>query len=350
MTRYFERLNNQTVHCHLCPHHCKLRPGKIGICGVRQNQNGSLDLPYFGQVSAVAMDPIEKKPLYHFYPGTQILSVGFLGCNLHCPFCQNFRISQSTAAATESLSPEELVELAASRGSFGIAYTYNEPVIHAEYILEAAKLARARGLKNVLVTAAFLEEESAKDIFDAMDAANIDLKGYNEDFYRKEIGGRLDAVLRSINIAAERCHLEVTTLVIPGRTDSPEQLEAITDFVAGISTNIPFHLSAYYPTYQYTTPATPPEVLVSRASAASKKLNYVYTGNIAADNDTVCHNCGARLVTRRGYRIGIGELRQGPGGRDPGDRPAVVAQKTGPPGDDSYSHCGQCGARVPIVT
>lgn len=338
MTRYFERLEKQTVHCHLCPHRCKLKPGQIGICGVRQNQDGELSLPYYGKVSAVAMDPIEKKPLYHFYPGTQILSVGFLGCNLHCPFCQNFRISQGTAAATEDLSPEALVELAASRGSFGIAYTYNEPVIHAEYILESARLARARGLKNVLVTAAFLEEESAKDIFGAMDAANIDLKGYNEEFYRKEIGGRLDAVLRSIRIAAERCHVEVTTLVIPGRTDSPEQLDAITGFVAGISRDIPFHLSAYYPTYHYTAPATPPEVLLDRAAAASEKLRYVYTGNIAADNDTTCHNCGAPLITRRGYRIRIGELRPGASEQDPGAE------------EDAYGRCGRCGARVPIVT
>ncbi|MFW5844577.1 MAG: AmmeMemoRadiSam system radical SAM enzyme [Spirochaetota bacterium] len=331
MTRYVEALDNRGVRCVLCPHHCRLKPGQTGICGVRRNEGGNLTLPYFGKVSALAIDPIEKKPLYHFHPGKQILSAGFLGCNLHCPFCQNFRISQSTAAATEDLSPDELVGLAESRGSFGIAYTYNEPVIHAEYILEAAAVARSRGLKNVLVTAAFLDEEPAKDIFSAMDAANIDLKGYNEEFYRREIGGRLDAVLRSIRIAASRCHLEVTTLVIPGRTDSPDQIDAISAFVADLSPNIPFHLSAYFPTYHYTAPATPPDTLLERAEAARKRLNYVYTGHIGGTNDTVCPHCGATLVSRSGYRVRVENLKPG----------AAAA---------GYGRCGKCGTEVPIVT
>lgn len=338
MTRYVEALDNLAVSCYLCPHHCRLKPGQVGICGVRRNEAGILILPYFGKISALALDPIEKKPLYHFHPGRQILSAGFLGCNLHCPFCQNFRISQSTAAATEDLSPAELVDLAESRGSFGIAYTYNEPVIHAEYILEAAALARKRGLKNVLVTAAFLDEEPAKDIFSAMDAANIDLKGYDEEFYRREIGGRLDAVLRSIRIASTRCHLEVTTLVIPGRTDSPDQIDAISAFVAEIDPNIPFHLSAYYPTYQYTAPGTPPDLILARAQAARERLNYVYTGNIAGSNDTFCHNCGAILVSRNGYRIRVEHLKPGPGA---GTEAAVAAS--------GYSRCGKCGTEVPIV-
>ncbi len=331
MTRYVEAIDNHAIGCHLCPHHCRLKPGQIGICGVRGNREGSLDLPYFGKVSALAMDPIEKKPLYHFYPGRHVLSAGFLGCNLHCPFCQNFRISQSTAAATEELSPAQLVDLAEAKGSFAIAYTYNEPVVHAEYVLEAAELARKRGLKNVLVTAAFLDDKPAEDIFSAMDAANIDLKGYDKEFYRREIGGRLDAVLRSIEVAASRCHLEVTTLVIPGRTDSPEQIDSISTFVAGIDPNIPFHLSAYYPTYHYTAPGTPPEMLLARAEAARERLNYVYTGNIGGTNDTVCHNCGVTLVSRSGYRVRVEKLEPS---TDPG----------------GHGRCGNCGVEVPIVT
>ncbi|MFP4483984.1 MAG: AmmeMemoRadiSam system radical SAM enzyme, partial [Spirochaetaceae bacterium] len=300
---YQRRRSDNVVQCSLCPHNCVIRPDSWGMCGVRRNDNGTLVLPFYGQASALAMDPIEKKPLYHFHPGSHILSIGFLGCSLRCPFCQNYRISQSTRAHSEYVSPEELTRSAGEHESVGVAYTYNEPTIHAEYVLEAAGLVQAAGLKNVLVTAGYLNEDSAKDIFAAMDAANIDLKGFQEEFYRKELKAGLKEVLRAIEIAYERCHVEITTLVIPGKNDSDEEIRSIAKHLAGIDPEIPFHLSAYYPSYRYVQEGTTPEHLYSRMEIAKQYLHHVYPGNVPGAADTRCARCGATLVTRNRYVI-----------------------------------------------
>ncbi|MFO8065227.1 MAG: AmmeMemoRadiSam system radical SAM enzyme, partial [Spirochaetia bacterium] len=280
--RFFERRDDGKLQCTLCPHNCVIPEGRFGFCEVRKNESGEMVLPYYGAATALGVDPIEKKPLYHFYPGKPILSIGFLGCFLRCPFCQNYRISQSKAVHTDYVSPDTLVSEARGQDSFGIAYTYNEPAIHAEYVLDSARRASDAGLKNVIVTAGYLNEESAKEIYSAMDAANIDLKGFQEDFYRRELKGGLNEVLRGIEIARERCHVEVTTLVIPGKNDSDDEIRKLAGFVADLDPNIPLHLSAYYPSFNYTTEPTSPEHLLSRIDIAREYLNFVYPGNIRA--------------------------------------------------------------------
>ena len=321
--RFYEKRDDEKIRCHLCPHNCLIAEGKFGFCQVRKNEGGEMTLPFYGAASALGVDPIEKKPLYHFYPGKPILSVGFLGCFLRCPFCQNYRISQSTVAHTEYVSPDDLVREARNEGSFGIAYTYNEPAIHAEYILDSAERATEAGLKNVLVTAGYLNEESARAVYSAMDAANIDLKGFQEEFYRKELKGGLKEVLRGIEIAHESCHVEVTTLVIPGKNDSDEETRQIARFVANLDPDIPLHMSAYYPTFNYTTQATSPEHLLSRIEIAREHLNHVYPGNIRAPANTYCTSCGALLVERSGYHTRVRGIENG--------------------------HCSSCGAEAPIV-
>jgi pyruvate formate lyase activating enzyme len=308
---FWEKLEEGgAVRCGLCPHACLIPPGRHGRCRVRLNRGGVLELPFYGRLSSIAVDPIEKKPLYHFHPGENILSVGFVGCSFHCPFCQNYRISQDTGVATQGMSPEELVALAEREGSFGIAYTYSEPLVHLEYVLETSRLARARGLKNVLVSNGFINPGPAEELLGLLDAANIDLKSFNPEFYRREIGGELEEVKRFLAQANAHGHasgkleLEVTTLVIPGRNDGPQEMEAIAGFLASLDPAIPLHLSAYYPQYRYTLPPTPPAALQGLAEIARRYLRYVYLGNIGAqESNTVCRECAAVLVRRRGYQV-----------------------------------------------
>ena len=321
---YYETLEDRAVRCALCPHRCRIAPGHHGRCRVRYNQGGELVLPFYGKLSAISVDPIEKKPLYHFYPGRPILSVGFVGCSFHCPFCQNYRIAQDTSTPTEAVSPQRLVELAEHDGSFGIAYTYSEPLVHLEYVLDTARLARSRGLKNVLVSNGYLNPEPAEELLELMDAANIDLKSFNPEFYRSEIGGDVEEVKRFIAQACGRLSLEVTTLIIPTRNDSPEEMHQLAGFLASLSPDIPYHLSAYHPQYRYSLPPTPPATLGSLAAVARQHLRYVYLGNLGAEqSDTVCAACGALLVARRGYAVSIRALK---------DR-----------------RCTSCGAAVPVA-
>ncbi len=292
------------VRCGLCPHACLIRPGGLGRCRVRRNRGGTLELPFYGRLSSIAVDPIEKKPLYHYHPGESILSVGFVGCSFHCPFCQNYHISQETSVPTQAMSPGELVALAEREGSFGIAYTYSEPLVHLEYVLETCRLARERGLKNVLVSNGFVNPEPAEELLAVLDAANIDLKSFNPDFYRREIGGELEEVKRFLAQAHGRIELEVTTLVVPTRNDEPEEMEAIAAFLASLDPAIPLHLSAYYPQYRYSLPPTSPATLQALAEVARRHLSYVYLGNIGSEpSDTLCQGCGAALVRRRRYRV-----------------------------------------------
>jgi pyruvate formate lyase activating enzyme len=310
--RFFETAAQGKIQCGLCPNNCLIAPGRFGVCRVRYNADGTLQLPFYGRLSAVAIDPIEKKPLYHFHPGSSILSVGFVGCSFHCPFCQNHHIAHDTSYPTEAVTPAQLVDLCLQRGSFGISYTYSEPIVHLEYVLDTAALARKRGLKNVLVSNGYINPGPAAQLIDLMDGANIDFKSWNPDFYRKEIGGKVEEIKRFLEQAHDRVSLEVTTLVIPTKNDSPGEIEAIARFLASLSPDIPYHLSAYYPQHEYRIPPTPPSTLRRLADVARRHLNYVYLGNVGMEEaNTACPSCGATLVRRRGYSVSIDGIEAG---------------------------------------
>jgi len=302
------------VRCGLCPHRCVIAKDKTGICGVRVNREGTLYTNIYGEVSSIAMDPIEKKPLYHFYPGASILSIGTVGCSFKCQFCQNYGISQDPAHPTDYYPPEEMVRLAAGGDSIGIAYTYSEPLIWFEYVLDCCKLAREQGLKNVFVTNGYVNPEPLAELLGYADAFNIDLKSMSGDFYKTIVGGRLDPVMRTIRAVSEKegVTLEVTTLIIPGYNDSDEEMEEIAEFLSSLGRPVPYHLSAYYPMYKFTAPPTPVETLERLQRIAEKKLDYVYLGNVRTDANTSCPSCGAVLVERRGYgvrRVNLGNGR-----------------------------------------
>jgi pyruvate formate lyase activating enzyme len=307
---WFETRPDGKAACLLCPHACVIADGRHGTCRVRVNSGGTLALPFYGMVSSLAVDPIEKKPLYHFHPGARILSAGFLGCTLRCGFCQNWQISQCTDAEARFVSPRALVDAAVEARSFGIAYTYSEPLVHAEYLLDAAALARAAGLKNVLVSNGYLNEGPASEVLALMDAANIDLKAFDDGVYRRELGGSLEPVKAFLREAAARVHLEVTTLVVPGMNDDRVQVEAIAGFVSSLGPGIPLHLSAYHPQYRYDTPPTRASSLKDLAEVARRQLRYVYTGNIGPEQTpTLCRSCGAVLVRRVGWQVELSGLR-----------------------------------------
>jgi pyruvate formate lyase activating enzyme len=273
---------------------------------VRKNDGGDLALPFYGKLSALARDPVEKKPLYHFRPGSQVLSVGFSGCNLRCPFCQNWHISQSTGAPGSFMSPEALIALASAEKDKQIAYTYSEPLVHAEYLIDAMTEARGAGIANILVTNGTVSAPAAEAILALCDAVNVDLKSFSAAAYEKTLGGNLETVLAFIKKAHELgVHTEITTLVVTGLNDRMEELEAMAAFIRGISPELPWHLSAYHPDWKWDAPPTDPELLVEAAGRFRKELAFVYTGNIAERNfsDTPCPHCGKTLIARRAYRV-----------------------------------------------
>ncbi|SHI21090.1 pyruvate formate lyase activating enzyme [Sporobacter termitidis DSM 10068] len=274
-----------SVRCEICPHSCVIGEGRTGFCGARGNRGGAVVCTNYGRLTAMALDPIEKKPLYRFMPGSRILSVGSYGCNLRCPFCQNCGISMADegSADTAYMPPEQLADKALAlvpQGNIGVAFTYNEPLIGFEYVADCARLVRACGLKNVLVTNGYVCERPLLDILPLIDAMNIDLKGFTEEFYRR-LSGDLDTVKTTIALAAGRCHVEVTTLVIPGENDGAEEMEALAAWLAGVGADIPLHLSRFFPRYKYAgkTP-TPKETLYRLRDVAQRHLKYVYLGNI----------------------------------------------------------------------
>ena len=279
---FYKPLDDKSVECGLCPHCCIIPPDKRGLCGVRHNQNGTLIAGSYGRVTSIALDPIEKKPLYHFYPGAKILSLGSYGCNFHCGFCQNYKISMGQAAFRE-LSPEDVAVASAElapKGNMGVAYTYNEPLIGYEFVEDCAHLIAEQGQKNVLVTNGFIRKEPLVRLLPFIHAMNIDLKSFRPEFYR-EIGGRLDEVQRTIALAAPRCHLEVTILIIPGKNDCPEEMRALSGWLASIDTNIPLHVSRFFPAYKLREiPATPVETVYRLVEVARQSLRYVYPGNL----------------------------------------------------------------------
>lgn len=313
--KYYEKLPNKRVKCHLCPLECGINPGKSGICRLRTNIDGELIATGYGQVVSLTIDPMEKKPLYHFKPGKPILSTGPNGCNFKCPFCQNWTISQEKSH-TKYISPEQLIALADRNGSVGVAFTYTEPLVWFEYVYDCARLLKEKGLDVVLVSNGYISEDPARELFPLVDAVDIDLKSASKDFYRKVCHGDLDDVLRTIKIAVEHdIEVELTNLLIPGENDSDADLESIVDIVADINPLIPFHISRYFPNYKYNKPPTTISTLNRAVKIARRKLAYVYPGNYIDNSDTKCPDCGRVLIKRDGYYINLpdGAIEQCPG-------------------------------------
>lgn len=279
---YYEKEDDK-LKCLLCPHHCRIEEQKTGLCGVRINQDGLLKTMNYGQITAMSNDPIEKKPLYHFHPGKNILSVGTFGCNFTCDFCQNHSISQSKAQS-QYVSSSGLIQKCLDLGdhTVGIAFTYNEPSIWYEYIYDTAKEIKENhpNLKIVLVTNGYIEKKPLRMLLPYIDAMNIDLKAFNQDYYAKICGGHLGPVLKTIELASKNCHIEITTLLVNGLNDSQEDVRKIASFVGGISKDIPLHLSRYFPKYKMDRPATEIAIMQDRRETAKEYLNHVYLGNI----------------------------------------------------------------------
>jgi len=308
--RHYKRLDEGKVQCHLCPRECTIADGKAGFCGVRRNEGGTLQATTYGRVAATAMDPIEKKPLYHFHPGTYILSLGHAGCTLRCEFCQNWHML-SPDIALQQLAPEAAVRLASRQDSVGIAYTYNEPYVGFEYALDTSRLAREAGLKNVLVTNGYYMPEPFAELAPLTDGMNIDLKSIRTEFYRKYCRGDLAPVQRTIEAAIERgIHVELTNLLIPGLNDSREDIAELVDYVAGLGRDVPLHFSRYHPAYRMNLPPTPLASLSLAYKIATEKLNYVYLGNVVGmeGSNSTCPHCGAMLIERLGYSTRIRDL------------------------------------------
>lgn len=272
------------VQCSLCPHGCLLIPGQTGLCRARRNENGEVISINYGLVTSLSLDPIEKKPLRRFFPGSMILSAGSFGCNLRCPFCQNHEISMAGDQDTNSvfIPPHELVNKAAelvSQGNIGLAFTYNEPLIGFEYVRDCAILARQKGLKTVLVTNGYINEEPLRVLLPFIDAMNIDLKRFTAEGYTRLCGGIVD-VKRTIELSARSCHVEVTTLIIPGENDSPEEMRALSLWLASVDRRIPLHISRFFPRFQMENhAATPLSTVLKMVDLARQSLDYVFVGN-----------------------------------------------------------------------
>ncbi len=302
---YYERIDNDRIKCMLCPHECIISPEKRGICRGRVNYQGVLITENYEQVSSLGIDPIEKKPLYHFYPGSRILSVGTYGCNFTCSFCQNWEISQQEPRLRQ-ISSKDLVRLAVENDSIGIAFTYSEPSVWFEYILETSKMCKERGLKTILVTNGYLNQKPLQELLPLIDGANIDLKSFNQEFYKKTCGGTLGQVLENINELFEnKVHLELTTLIIPDLNDTNEEIKKIAEWIKGRSPDIPLHLSRYFPRHKLKKEATKIEKMREVYQLALNHLNYVYLGNLYTDfgTTTYCPQCKEKVITRNSYSI-----------------------------------------------
>jgi len=311
-TRYWRALADGRVQCDVCPRHCKLGEGQRGLCFVRARQNDQIVLTTYGRSSGFCIDPIEKKPLNHFLPGTPVLSFGTAGCNLTCKFCQNWDISKSREIDTlaDNASPQTLARAAQKTGCRSIAFTYNDPVIFMEYALDVAAACREHGVKTVAVTAGYICEEPRAEFYRGMDAANVDLKGFTEDFYKKLCTASLASVLDTLKYVRHEtdCWLEITTLLIPGENDSESELHALSEWVhENLGDDVPLHFTAFHPDYKMLDkPRTPHATLIrARSIAREKGLQHVYVGNVddPARASTYCSCCGEKLIGRRGYTI-----------------------------------------------
>lgn len=308
----YRKLDGNDVHCYLCAQHCRIHSGDRGKCGVRENRDGTLYSLVYGKVIALHVDPIEKKPLFHFCPGSTSFSIATAGCNFQCLFCQNADISQaprdSRTIFGEDVKPAAVVDRARQLGCVTISYTYTEPTIFMEYALDTARRARAAGIGNVFVSNGFMTGEALEAVAPYLDAANVDLKSFSDRFYREQCGGRLDPVLKTLERMKNLgIWLEVTTLLIPGLNDGDEELKALARFLVGLGPETPWHVSRFHPDHRMTNlPPTPVETLQkARRIGLEAGLWYVYTGNIPGDEGerTYCRKCGALLIDRFGFRI-----------------------------------------------
>ncbi|WP_200762879.1 AmmeMemoRadiSam system radical SAM enzyme [Nitrosophilus alvini] len=308
-----KKLKNGKILCEACAQACKLEEGEYGICGVRKVEEGELKLLVYGRAAAVNVDPVEKKPMFHFLPNTTSFSFGTVGCNFSCKFCQNYEISQYPKEHNyrifgEELPPEKIVDLAVEYGCKSISYTYNEPVVFFEYTYDTAKIAREKGLKNIYVTSGYETRKAIDTLAPYLDGMNIDIKSFRDEFYKEICGARLKPVLECVKYAHSKgIWIEITTLLIPGKNDSNEEIRDIAKFIAELDTAIPWHVSAFYPMYKMTdVPPTPADTL-RRAYDIGKEegLKYVYVGNIddRKHESTYCPQCGKVVIDRRG-RIG----------------------------------------------
>jgi pyruvate formate lyase activating enzyme len=317
--------------CFLCAHRCHIAPGKRGICRVRENRDGTLCSLVYGKLIAAHVDPIEKKPLYHFMPGSVSYSIATTGCNFQCDFCQNWQISQGARDGDipgRYTEPEEVVEAAESHGCGSISYTYTEPTIYFEYAFDCAKLAKSRGLRNNFVTNGYETPETVEKMAGVIDAANVDLKAFSDGFYRERCKARLEPVCESIRLMHQAgIHVEVTTLLIPGYNDDPDELKRLTEFLAGVSPDIAWHVSRYHPDYQFDHASVTPSELIFRALETGKQagLRFVYAGNLPAGEyeNTRCPKCGTTVISRSGFSARITGLKG--------------------------SACSACGEQLPII-
>jgi len=315
--QYYKKVKDKDkITCLLCRHYCQMREGQVGVCGVNKNVGGELKTLVYGHPIALNVDPVEKKPLYHLLPGTTALSFGTVGCNFKCPFCQNWDISQETHINKDiEVSPQQMVDLALEHNCKSIAYTYNEPTIFYPYAKDIGVIARENGLKNIFVSNGFETPEIIKDMPSWLDAANIDLKSWDKEYYKKVLKGGLEAVKDTLRLMVnEGIWVEVTTLIIKGENDSDKDLEEMATFIAdGLGRQVPWHLSAFHPDYKMKNHEYTGIETLERASAIGKKagLYYVYMGNVPVHGDTYCPDCGELLIDRTGYSVTINRLKDG---------------------------------------
>jgi len=332
-TTYWHPLDDGRVQCDVCPRECKLKEGQRALCFVRARQNDQIVLTTYGRSSGFCIDPIEKKPLNHFLPGTPVLSFGTAGCNLACKYCQNWDMSKSREMdkLAAQAGPERIARVAQELGCRSVAYTYNDPVIFLEYAMDTAKACRERGIKSVAVTAGYIHGQARKDFFAQMDAANIDLKGFTEAFYFKLTKGHLQPVLDTLEYVKHETDvwLEITTLLIPGHNDSDDELKRMTEWIVEhLGPDVPLHFTAFHPDYKMRdVPPTPPATLTrARRLALAQGLHYVYTGNVhdSQGGSTWCPQCGELLIERDWYELGRWGL-------------------------DAQGRCANCGTPIPGV-
>ncbi len=315
--------------CTLCPHVCQLQECELGKCGQRIARSGRVIPVLAGQITAIALDPVEKKPLYHFYPGSTVLSVGGAGCNFRCTYCQNWQIAHDPRIPCEVLTPEELLELALSTARkqpdcVGVAFTYNEPLIGYEFVLASAKLLKQHGLKVILVTNGYINPQPWSELLKYVDAVNIDVKAFSDNFYQEQCGASLGPVLRNVEAAQDLTHIEITYLVIPGLNDDETEFRAFCSWLSGISPEVPVHLTRYFPNFKLRLSPTPLSTLWKLASAAKEMLEFVYLGNTGTMPNTKCPDCGVTVISRAGLRTKLEALDHG--------------------------RCGHCGREMNTVT
>jgi pyruvate formate lyase activating enzyme len=329
--KYYKKLKGNSVQCQLCPHFCIIENNKKGFCGVRENKDGQLFSLVYGKPVAVNVDPVEKKPLFHFLPGTKTFSLGTTGCNLHCMFCQNWDISQCKNEDVPyiSMSPEQVVNAAIQSGCESISYTYNEPTIFIEYVLDCARLAKKQGLKNVIVSNGFINPEPLKDLLKVIDAANIDVKAFNEKFYKEMAGARLKPVLEALkqmkgknsndgkdgksnNGGKGKTCIELTNLIIPGKNDDLKEIEKMCKWIAKeLGKEMPLHFSRFFPMYRMLDNEPTPDKTLQKAKAiAEKYLDYVYVGNVSGESNTYCKGCKSLLIQRQGYDVQVDAINR----------------------------------------